>query len=251
MRSTYSTSDASSSISGRPNRSDTARFSIRAFVSFALLVGGIIVATAGVILFVAPTGRVANLTDWRLLGLTRPEWQAIRTIFALLFIVLAPIHVYVNWRTFWGYLRRRSPVRTPRRIELAAAMVVMAVAFTLTLQGAQPFAGVIAFGERMSASWPVPEAQPPVSQTETLTPGTGTGTGGGSGSGAQPGAGTGEGLGRLTLAAFCDQEGIPLTDAVRRLEAAGITGQGNDRLRILAAAVGRQPNEVADIARGP
>ncbi len=266
------------------------RFNLRAFTSFTLLVGGVVVAAAGVVLYVAPSGRVANLIDWQFLGLSRPDWQAIRTIFALLFLIAAPIHLYLNWRVFWSYLRDRAPTSVSRRWELAASVVLVTLIFVFTLRGATPFSAVIAFGERVSASWPVPEhvaeasqagaqvssgssretrapsdsplaAQPATDSavetgevdttaTDRPTPGTGTGTGGGTGTGASPGAGTGDGFGRMTLEEFCKQEGIPLTEAISRLEAAGITARGSDRLRTLAVGAGRQPNEVADLVRG-
>ena len=266
------------------------RFNLKAFISFTLLVGGVVVAAAGVVLYLAPSGRVANLTDWRFLGLSRPDWQAIRTIFALVFLIAAPIHLYLNWRVFWSYLRDRAPTSVSRRWELAASVVVVTLIFVFTLRGAAPFSAVIAFGERVSASWPVPDhlaeapqvgaqvssesspetralsdgplaAQPitdpavergvvDTAATDTPTPGTGTGTGGGTGTGASPGAGTGDGVGRMTLEEFCTQEGIPLAEAISRLEAAGIKARGNDRLRTLAVGAGRQPNEVADLVRG-
>ncbi len=270
------------------------RFSFKAFISFALLVGGIIVATAGVVLYVAPPGRVANMIDWRFLGLSRTEWGAIRTIFALFFIVAAPIHLYFNWGVFKTYLSQRAAARKARRWELGSAVVMVALVFGLTLQGARPFSSIIRFGERVSASWTVPDnvpqpAQPTDRQPATAaaepgaerapdqtgatdetpatdqaratdqapatdqprTAGTGTGTGGGTGSGATPQSGTGEGLGRLTLEAFCQREGITLVDATARLEAAGITASPNDLLRSLAASAGKVPNELAAIARGP
>jgi hypothetical protein len=254
------------------------RLSFRAFISFALLVGGLVAATAGIVLFLAPSGRVANLTDWHLLGLSRPDWQAIRTIFALVFLLGAAIHVYLNWRPLRSYLWDRSPSESSRPWEMVASVALLALVFVFTLRGAAPFSSIVAFGERVSASWPGPdqpsqaslplESAPdsragtdsppeafPVTRTESVltedrVPGTGTGTGGGTGDGARPGAGSGEGLGRLTLEEFCRQEGIVLSEAANRLAAAGIRAEGGDRLRTLAADAGLQPNEVADLARG-
>lgn len=244
------------------------RFSFKAFISFALLVGGVLVATAGVVLYIAPPGRVANMIDWRFMGLGRTEWRAIRTIFALFFIIAGSIHLYFNWGTFKSYLSRRGASQRARHWELGSAVMLVVLLVVLTVRETRPFSSIVHLGDRVSAAWSVPasQASPAQPASRELTTviaepgeerapdelrGTGSGTGGGTGSGATPGSGTGEGLGRLTLQAFCEREGIPLSEAIARLEAAGISAGASDLLRSVAANAGSAPNELAAIVRRP
>lgn len=227
------------------------RFSFKAFTSFALVAGGVVIATAGIVLFIAPPGRVANLTDWQLLGLDRAGWGAVRTTFALFFIIAAALHIYFNWAVFKAYLNRRSSTTRSRWWELGSSLIFVALLVVLTLRGAPPFSNVAALGERARASWPVPDELPRMSAqgasdpatapaTQTLEPaGTGPRT-----------SGSGAGMGQLTLAALCQQEGVALSDAIARLEAIGVTASGNDRLQILAARADRVPSEMASVVRG-
>jgi hypothetical protein len=60
----------------------------------------------------------------------------------------------------------------------------------------------------------------------------------------------GDGVGRWTLAAFCEAEGINLQTAERRLEAQGIKASPNLTLREIAAGGGyERPHEILEIIR--
>jgi hypothetical protein len=147
---------------------DRRRFHFRAFISFFVLVSALVITVGGVMLYVSPPGRIANWTDWRILGLTKTQWQEIHTIFALLFVVTAGIHTYLNWRVLLSYLRDRVRGGMRRGRELAAAGLAAVVVFGMTLRDAPPFSSVLAFGERLSYSWDVAESQPPVPSAEEL-----------------------------------------------------------------------------------
>ncbi len=72
-----------------------------------------------------------------------------------------------------------------------------------------------------------------------------------SGSGGGSGGGAGGGFGRLTLMAFCEQEGIELQAAQARLEAKGIKVSAGQTLREIAAGSGYQsPQEILKVIRG-
>lgn len=144
------------------------RFHFRAFISFFVLVSALVITVGGVVLYLSPPGRIANWTEWRMLGLSKTQWQEIHTIFALLFVVTAGIHTYLNWRVLLSYLRDRVRGGMGRGRELAAASVAAVVVFGMTLGDAPPFSSVLAFGERLSYSWDVAESQPPVPGAEQL-----------------------------------------------------------------------------------
>lgn len=294
----------------------TKRFRFRAFVSFLLLLSTLVIIVGGVILFVSPPGRVANWTGWRLLWLTKAQWQAIHSMFAVIFIIAGGLHVYYNWRALWGYLKNRLRGGLRLSWELAGATVVSLLVFTLTLRDAQPFAVILDFGDRITQSWAVPEAEPPAPHAEQLTlqafgatiglgpeelqqrlgrlglgamsleltlaelaaergmppreladsiadwraggvagisrPGTGRQAGAVAGGGPPGGGAMGgaPGFGRLTVEAFCSQEGIDPAAGLARLRAAGINANPGDNLRALATNSGKEPAEIAAIIRG-
>lgn len=73
----------------------------------------------------------------------------------------------------------------------------------------------------------------------------------GVGQGRGSGAGAGGGFGRRTLAAFCQEEGIALQAAQKRLESKGIHASGNQTLREIAEHGGyEKPFEVLEVIRG-
>jgi len=49
-------------------------FNWRGFTSLLLAAGFLILAGSGLVLYASPRGRVANWTDWEVLGLTKHEW---------------------------------------------------------------------------------------------------------------------------------------------------------------------------------
>ena len=74
---------------------------------------------------------------------------------------------------------------------------------------------------------------------------------GGGGRGAQSGEAQGHqpGMGRMSVEAYCTQEGIPLSTAIEKLAQMGIQASGIDTFRVLADRSGKTPWEVADALR--
>jgi len=83
-------------------RNAPARFHWRAFVTLYVTLSFVLLAASGIVLYVAPPGRVANWSRWTLGALDRHGWQAVHTVFALLFVLAGAFHLWFNWRTFFG-----------------------------------------------------------------------------------------------------------------------------------------------------
>ena len=66
-----------------PSRSHDMRkpFSWKPFTSFFILLSFVVLLLSGVVLYVAPPGRIANWTQWQF-GLDKEQWQALHTVFA-------------------------------------------------------------------------------------------------------------------------------------------------------------------------
>lgn len=146
-----------------------ARFQWRAFVTLFVTLSFVLLATSGIVLYVAPPGRVAHWSLWTIAGLDKEGWQGIHTIFAFLFVLAGAFHLYFNWRIFWSYLRSRLAVGIRMKRELALAASLVVAISTLTVAGTPPFATVMNLGERVRQGWSVEGSEPPVPHAEILT----------------------------------------------------------------------------------
>ena len=149
---------------GRP-----ARFNKKAFVSFLTLFYSIVIILTGVVLYFAPPGRVAHWVEWKFLGLTKEEWQAVHTIFSFIFVVIAGYHLYYNWVVFWSYLKSKVVNGIKMKKELIWSGIFTVAVFGLVLGNVPPFSTVMDFGTYLSDSWSNEESEPPVPHAELFT----------------------------------------------------------------------------------
>jgi hypothetical protein len=125
---------------------------------------------SGVILYISPPGRVANWTDWRLIGLTKTGWRNQHLIFGFAFILLSLFHLFlVNWKMFLCYLKTKTAEGVKRPAELMAILLLSSFFGIGTHYGIEPFSAIIEFGNRMSSSWERQEKQAPVPHAELMS----------------------------------------------------------------------------------
>ncbi|OPX35369.1 hypothetical protein B1H10_01435 [candidate division KSB1 bacterium 4484_188] len=146
-----------------------ARFNKKAFVSFAITFIGIIIALTGIVLYFAPPGRVAYWVEWKFLGLTKENWQAVHTIFAFIFVVAAGFHLYYNWVIFLSYLKSKVQAGIKMKRELGWASALTGLILVLTIASVPPFSSVMDLGEYLSDSWSSQETEPPIPHAELMT----------------------------------------------------------------------------------
>ncbi len=97
-------------------------FDSRAFVAFVVAAAFLVATVTGIVLYVVPQGRVANWVEWRLLGLTKPDWTDVHILLGLVFIVVGIIHLYNNWRPFKHRLAERVKGHVSLRVEVGATL---------------------------------------------------------------------------------------------------------------------------------
>jgi len=118
-----------------------------------LLAGAFAVASvSGVALYVKPKGRVANWTGWTLAGLDKSQWEALHTNACLLLLVAAAAHLYLNWRPFFSYLKRRQGRKWLRGETVLAAILLTAVSVG-TLAQLPPFSLTADWGGQIKKYW--------------------------------------------------------------------------------------------------
>ena len=98
--------------------------SIRSFVSLLMTICFILLGLSGILLYTAPQCRVADEIGWRVLGLAKDQWSSVHMTMALIFLVLAVIHLIIyNWNVFVGYLKPRQKRILFMRRELFYSLV--------------------------------------------------------------------------------------------------------------------------------
>ncbi len=188
----------------------------RAFVTFYVIFSFIVIAASGLVLFISPPGRVANWSQWTFGRLQKAEWQAVHTVFTLLFLGAAAFHIYFNWRVILNYLRRKVGEGLHRGKEMGLAVAVGAAVLVLTVVGVPPFSTVMTFGERVKNSWSDPATEPPVPHAELWT-----------------------------VAKFAETNKMTVDQAMDNLRQAGMAAAGTDvTLQSLATAYKVTPRQV-------
>lgn len=145
------------------------KFNWKAFISLYISFSFIIMIVSGVILYLAPAGRIAKWTHIYILGLEKDAWQAIHIIFTFLFIIASGFHIWYNWKPFVSYLRNKMRQKFSLRKELIASFLITMLLFVFTLLELPPFSSVIELGEDLTDSWSTEQTEPPAPHAESMT----------------------------------------------------------------------------------
>lgn len=78
---------------------------IRKTVSLILCWSGIYVIITSVILYIGPPTHVGHFSDWRMLSLSKCQWNALHVTTGFLFSMAMIFHVFYNWRPIINYLK--------------------------------------------------------------------------------------------------------------------------------------------------
>ncbi len=141
----------------------------RSFTSLYIAISFVIMVITGIILFLAPPGRIAHWSYWSILGLTKTEWQNIHIIFTFLFIIAGSFHIYYNWKPLIHYLQNKKQNTSRIKRELILALFSSILIFILTLTNIPPLGTIIDFGEYLTESWENKNNTPPIPHAERLT----------------------------------------------------------------------------------
>ena len=85
---------------------DKKPFKLRAFISVYMTITSILIAISGIILYIAPPGRIAHWSYWSMLGLTKDEWQGIHIIFTFILVVAGIAFADHSFGAVSGHRRR-------------------------------------------------------------------------------------------------------------------------------------------------
>ena len=153
------------------NQKGNKKFNWKSFISFGLFISFFIIIVTGLVLYIAPPGRVAKWVNWQFSGLSKEMWQALHTNFTYTFLILSIFHIFsINWKVFLGYLRKKAAgAGLLRKNELIISVVLAVVVFSGTLFNIPPFKTVMDISEYFTESWEKKEERAPMPHTEDLT----------------------------------------------------------------------------------
>ncbi|MCC5835057.1 MAG: DUF4405 domain-containing protein [Opitutales bacterium] len=117
-------------------------FNWRGFASLGSACAFLILFVSGTVLYVAPRGRVANWTDWTVLGLDKEEWSDLHMAAAILFLAVVALHILFNWRVLVKYICSRADRSRVRLRELLTVCVMTVAVAAGTIGGLPPFSAV-------------------------------------------------------------------------------------------------------------
>lgn len=191
------------------------RFSWRAFTSLYVTLSFVVMVISGLVLFVAPPGRIANWTYIPILGLEKAQWQTVHTIFTFLFIIAGSVHLYFNWKPFTFNLKNKFIYGLKIRNELIASLSIFVVIFVLSATGSEPFQSVMDFGENYKQTWSAGTVKPPIVHAE-----------------------------QMTLAEFSQFLNIDRLDLIKELKRDGINPQPDQTIAEIAGSLNIVPDEL-------
>jgi hypothetical protein len=234
------------------------RFQSRVAVSLFLVTSFLFFVLSGVVLYLAPSGRVAESSFWKFLWLDKGQWEAMHTSVSFIWVPIALLHVVYNWRPIVGYMRSRGKrmFRSVRELTLATLATLFIAA--ASVGDWAPVKQMMDLGESMDAFWtdranangyyiPVGEEELPAgfgeapAATEPVLS-----------AGEQPANAVEvrKGFGRFTVKEIAERYEIPFEIAVARLGAKGVRDvKADENLLAISGRTGFSPSDLDAIVQ--
>ncbi len=151
-----------------PNQKRT-NFNWRAFVSLTTGLSFIGMGITGIALLFVPPGRIANWTDWKMLGLTKHQWIGQHVWFSTVFVIAAILHIYLNWRPLVNYCKAKVGKGLALRWEWVLSLALCLVVGAGTFAGIRPFSSLLDWSEGIKHGWDTPARRAPIPHAELMT----------------------------------------------------------------------------------
>ena len=189
---------------------------LRRIISLFLLLGASFLLITSVILYISPAGRVAYWAEWKLWGLTKPEWTHLHINLGLFLLIAAGLHIYYNWKSIVAYLKNHAKQTVLFTKDFMAAAGLALVVLAGTHFSILPFGWIQILNEKFEASASSRFGEPPYGHAELST-----------------------------LETFARRLDLDLPKAIEQLETSGYTGvDPNATLAEISTANGVTPKEL-------
>ncbi len=139
---------------------------MRKITSLILVISGFIELVTSIVLYIVPSGRVAYWADYRLLGLSKPQWGDIHITVGTLLLLSAAFHIYFNWRQIIAYLKNKTKKLVVFNKNFIIALAISLYVAIGTLYTLSPMSYVIYFGEHITELGNKKYGEPPYGHAE-------------------------------------------------------------------------------------
>ena len=139
---------------------------LKKITSLTMLWSIIIMTYTGIMLFIAPPGRIANWANWKLLGLGKEDYAQIHSTFMVLFVLMTFLHVYYNWKPITSYMKNKAKEMVFFTKDMFVAIVLSLIFIFGTISGISPFSDFLDFGDGIKKSWEKDYGTAPYSHAE-------------------------------------------------------------------------------------
>lgn len=140
--------------------------SLKKVTSLLMLLAMLIMSFTGIILFIAPPGRIANWANWEILSITKELSGQIHTSFMIVFIIATILHIYYNWKPMLSYMKNKTKQFVFFTKEMLASLTVVTFVLISTIIETPPISNFLEFGEKIKNSWEKQYGTAPYSHAE-------------------------------------------------------------------------------------
>lgn len=126
----------------------------------------LVMTYTGIVLFIAPPGRIAHWSNWEIFGLTKDEYANIHSTFMALFIFMTLFHIFYNFKPITSYMKNRAKEFVFFTKDMIVALVLTLVFLIGTLFNLSPFSNFLNLGDGVKNSWEKEYGTAPYSHAE-------------------------------------------------------------------------------------
>lgn len=196
-------------------------FQVRSFTSMLTAFSFAVMGISGLLLFIVPQGRIAEWTDWRLLGLAKADWGNIHITTSLLFLVAGILHTWYNWEALVKYLSHGKRKGFAARRETLLPIVITLFFIVGAVYKIPPLNSVLTLNSHIKNSWIInKDYEPPIGHAELLT-----------------------------MKSFTKKLNIDLNRATEALNQRGITFKETESLALIAKNHGTSPVQLYSLIK--
>ncbi len=197
------------------------KFQNRGFTSILTTFSFAVMSISGILLFIVPQGRIADWTNWRMLGLTKADWGGIHITTSLLFLAAGFLHTWYNWNVLAKYFARKKETGLALKRETLLALLIIIFFIAGPIYKVPPMNTILDLNNYVKNQWiSDKEDEPPIGHAELLT-----------------------------VKSFAKKMNIDLTLATEELRKNGITFAERESLAGIAKRYHTSPRQVYSLIR--
>ncbi|UCC99082.1 MAG: DUF4405 domain-containing protein [Phycisphaerales bacterium] len=136
------------------SRATNGKFNYRGFISVLAGFTFLAMAVTGLVMFFAPSCRIARDTGWTVWGHGKEQWAGVHVWFGTVFVVASIFHIYLNWAALVNYFKTKVQQGLAFRTEWISALVICGIIYAGTVHDVAPFSSLVAWKESFKHEGP-------------------------------------------------------------------------------------------------